>query len=66
MRISVKWPVVLRVAASLSERHSAVMGTRSLDILHVATAKALRSVEFATFDGRQRALALAVGLTEGL
>jgi hypothetical protein len=58
----VNWPVVLRVAARFSERHSAAIGTRSLDILHVAAAKALRSVEFASFDGRQRSLAAAVGL----
>src|SRR5205085_83362 len=37
-----EWPVVLRIAARFSERHSATLGTRSLDILHVAAAKGLR------------------------
>ncbi len=59
---SVNWPVVLRIAARFSERHSATVGTRSLDILHVAAAKALRAVEFVSFDGRQRTLAATVGL----
>jgi len=59
---TVNWPVALRVAARLSERHSATVGTRSLDILHVAIARALRVVEFASFDTRQRTLAATVGL----
>jgi predicted nucleic acid-binding protein len=58
----VNWPVVLRIAAPFSERYSATVGTRSLDILHVAAAKGLRAVEFVSFDGRQRTLAAAVGL----
>ena len=58
----VKWPLVLRIAARYSELHSATIGTRSLDILHVATAKALRAVEFVSFDSRQRTLAATVGL----
>jgi len=62
VKTTLKWPVAFRVAAGLSERHSFRMGTRSLDILHVAAAKAVRAVEFASFDGRQRTLAVAVGL----
>jgi predicted nucleic acid-binding protein len=58
----VKWPLVLRIAARYSELHSATIGTRSLDILHVATAKALRAVEFVSFDSRQRTLAATVAL----
>jgi predicted nucleic acid-binding protein len=38
------------------------MGTRSLDVLHVAAAKAVRAVEFVSFDTRQRGLAAPVGL----
>ncbi|HTE88543.1 MAG TPA: hypothetical protein VK639_06275 [Terriglobales bacterium] len=53
--------MVLRIAARFSERYSATVGTRSLDILHVAAAKALRAVEIVSFDGRQRTLAAAVG-----
>jgi predicted nucleic acid-binding protein len=62
MKMPIKWQVVLRVAARFSELHSATLGTRSLDILHVASAKALRAVEFVSFDGRQRTLAAKVGL----
>jgi hypothetical protein len=35
-----KWPATFRFAARFSERHSATVGARSLDILHVAAAKA--------------------------
>ncbi|MGH9408387.1 MAG: type II toxin-antitoxin system VapC family toxin [Vicinamibacterales bacterium] len=61
-----RWPAVFRIASRLSERHAARTGTRSLDILHVAVAKTLRVNEFASFDGRQRALATAEGLTDVL
>ncbi len=63
MKTAVKWPVALRIAARLSERYSAVIGTRSLDILHVAAAQAVRATELVSFDARQRALAAAVGLS---
>jgi predicted nucleic acid-binding protein len=61
-KTQVKWPVAFRVAKRLSELHSAVTGTRSLDVLHVAVAKAVRVVEFVSFDTRQRKLATSVGL----
>jgi len=62
VRTVVKWPNAFRVAARLSERHSATIGTRSLDILHVASARTLRAAEFVSFDARQLGLAAAVGL----
>jgi predicted nucleic acid-binding protein len=65
VRQPVKWPSVLRLAARLSEQHSSVYGTRSLDIVHVATAKLSRIEEFVSFDSRQRDLALAIGLKVG-
>lgn len=65
VRTKVKWPVALRLAALLSERHSATIGTRSLDILHVAVARSLRVGEFVTFDTRQRTLAAGIGLKVG-
>jgi len=61
-RRPVNWPAAFRLAARFSGQHSATVGTRSLDILHVAAAKALRASEFVSFDGRQRILAAAVGL----
>ncbi len=49
-------------AERLSVLNSETLGTRSLDILHVAAALVLGIPEFLTFDRRQRALALAAGL----
>lgn len=63
VRTIVNWPVVFRVAARLSDAHSSLLGNRSLDILHVASAKALRSIELISFDSRQRTLASAIGLS---
>lgn len=63
VKTTVKWPVVFRVAARLSASHSSSLGNRSLDILHVAAAKALRSIELISFDSRQRTLASAIGLS---
>ncbi len=61
VRTTVKWPATFRVAARLSELHSATTGARSLDILHMAAAKSVRALEFVSFDGRQRAMAAAAG-----
>lgn len=33
IKTAVNWPVAFRIATQLSERHSAVIGTRSLDVL---------------------------------
>lgn len=38
------------------------LGTRTLDVLHVASAVALGAQRFVTYDIRQAALAKAVGL----
>jgi len=62
MRTVVTWPAVFRAAAGLSRRYSKAAGTRSLDILHVASARSLRAAEFLSFDTRQLALAAHAGL----
>jgi hypothetical protein len=49
-RVAVNWPLAFRVAAIYSERYSEITGTRSLDVLHVGVAKALRSEELISFD----------------
>ena len=49
-------------AVDLSRRHSATIGTRALDVLHVASALTLKPDVFLTFDKRQISLAKAVGL----
>jgi hypothetical protein len=50
-------------AHELSANHSAVLGCRTLDIIHVAAALVIGSKEFVTFDKRQGALAKQAGLT---
>jgi hypothetical protein len=49
-------------ARRLSARWSATLGTRSLDILQVASAIVLKADSFLTFDSRQKKLAKAAGL----
>lgn len=66
VRTVVQWPAVFRLASRLSAEHAATTGTRSLDILHVATARAVRCAQFASFDARQQTLAAAAGLTSAL
>ena len=53
---------VTREAERLSAQHSSALGTRTLDILHVAAAVVLGLGELLTFDARQAALAKAAGL----
>ncbi|MDP3070330.1 MAG: type II toxin-antitoxin system VapC family toxin [Opitutaceae bacterium] len=56
------WRRALERAAELSRVHTAVLGTRALDGLHVASALELGARTFVTYDTRQAALAKAVGL----
>jgi len=42
--------------------HTAELGCRTLDILHVACARQLEPASFVSFDQRQRSLASAVGI----
>lgn len=60
--IPVDHDAVLRIAEHLSQTHTMLSGNRTLDIMHVATAKHLSAKEFLTFDGRQKKLARAIGL----
>ena len=52
-----------RFARDLSDRHSEMIGCRTLDLLHVAAALSLGVKTFVTFDERQRAVAKLEGLT---
>lgn len=56
------WRRTLDLASDLSIRHTARLGTRTLDVLHVATALTLEVSRFVTYDARQAKLARAVGL----
>ena len=58
----VSWAEAYSVAEALSAAHSKNLGTRGFDVLHVATAIALGTKNFLTFDGRQKALAVKAGL----
>jgi predicted nucleic acid-binding protein len=53
---------VYEEALRQARRHTAVLGTRTLDILHVAAALKLGLQELYTFDRRQAQLARATGL----
>ncbi len=55
-------PEVMTEAERLSASHSGKLGTRSLEVLHVAAALLIGSPVFLTFDTRQAKLAKASGL----
>jgi predicted nucleic acid-binding protein len=54
--------LVEQKAEELSASHAAVIGCRTLDIIHVAAAVVIRASEFVTFDARQGAVAKQAGL----
>jgi predicted nucleic acid-binding protein len=56
------WRRALDRTAELSRAHTISLGTRTLDVLHVASALELGAKTFVTYDTRQAALAKAVGL----
>ncbi len=56
------WRAALNRASELSREHSRRLGTRSLDVLHVASALELGFGTFISFDVRQQSLVKAVGL----
>jgi predicted nucleic acid-binding protein len=64
--VSADWPSVHALAERLSAQHTATLGNRSFDTLHVATALHLGARELLTFDERQAALARAEGLRVSL
>jgi predicted nucleic acid-binding protein len=49
-------------AKQIARRQTPRLGTRTLDVLHVASARALQADTFYTFDTRQAKLAAAEGL----
>lgn len=56
------FPALLLEAERLSAAYAPELGTRSLDILHVAACLVLGNETFLTFDARQSRLARAAGL----
>ena len=56
------WGKLLPEAERLAEQHTPAIGSRSLDILHVAAATLLGATDFCTLDTRQGKLAQLAGL----
>ena len=67
MRLTRRTPLMRDAATAeqleLSAGHSATLGCRTLDIIHIAAALVLGAKEFVTSDTRQGALAKQAGLT---
>ncbi len=60
--VDVLWRAMLRRANEICRAHTATLGCRTLDVLHVATAMELGLRSIVTFDRRQQTLARAAGL----
>ena len=61
-RPQLDWSDIFINAIDLSKKHSASIGSRSLDILHVASALSINADRFLTLDDRQTRLAALTGL----
>ncbi len=61
-RPQLDWSAIFIHAIDLSKKHSASIGSRSLDILHVASALSINADRFLTLDDRQTKLASLAGL----
>jgi predicted nucleic acid-binding protein len=62
VRATLDWSEVLTLAVSLSERHTREIGTRTLDVLHVAYSHIAGCTHFVTSDERQASFAEQTGL----
>jgi len=60
--VAMDWADVFAIACELSEAHTAKLLTRSLDLIHVAAARAASCRVFVSADDRQLAVAKAAGL----
>lgn len=56
------WSTIFIQAIDLSKKHSTKIGSRALDILHVASALSMNADRFLTLDNRQSKLAVRAGL----
>ena len=61
-RPQLDWSEIFNYAVDLSKKHTAMIGARSLDILHVASAASIKAEKFLTVDGRQTEVATLAGL----
>ena len=60
--ILVDHEAVLESSRRLSLKYTPTVGTRSLDLIHVASALELGASDFVSFDQRQRSAAIAEGI----
>lgn len=58
----IPWTDAFRESENLGAAHTERRGVRSIDLLHVGIALALKATEFLTYDSRQADLAKAAGL----
>ena len=58
----IPWTDTFRECEALAAAHTEKLGLRSIDLLHVGLALALKAAEFLTYDTRQAALAKLAGL----
>jgi len=56
------WHRVLIEAETCAVNHTPIVGCRTLDVLHVVTARLIGTTDFCTFDTRQSSLASRIGL----
>jgi len=61
-RPKINWTDTFKYAVNLSKEHTKKTGSRSLDILHVASALLIKADKFLTFDERQSRLAFHAGI----
>ena len=61
-RPQLDWSAIFSHAIDLSKKHSADIGSRSLDIFHVASALSIKADRILTLDDRQTRLAALAGL----
>ena len=60
--VQVDHAAVLSRTLTLTQKHTATSGTRSLDLIHIASALEIGATDFLSFDNRQRDAAKAEGL----
>ncbi len=61
-RAQIDWPETITMAIDLARNHTKNIGSRSLDVIHIAAALAVNANRFLTLDERQEAVARAAGL----
>jgi predicted nucleic acid-binding protein len=60
--IAVDHAAVLTRTLALTQKHTATTGTRSLDLIHIASSLEMSASDFLSFDNRQRQAASVEGL----